>query len=96
MAEQPKDPKAASGRLKAPSSDLLKNLPVKQRLPMQYAQKLGYLRENYKHIYLKFEEGTISADLADVLSKTGFLPHPQPDQKIKVLIHNIIKWLAVC
>lgn len=93
MTEQPKDPKAASGRLKAPSYDLLKNLPVKQRLPMQYAQKLGYLRENYKHIYLKFEEGTISADLADVLSKTGFLPHPQPDQKIKVLIHNIIKWL---
>ncbi len=93
MAKEPKDPKAASGRLKGPSPDLLKNLPVKQRLPMQYAHKLEFLRENHKHIYLKFEEGGITVDLADVLTKTGFVPHPQPEQKIKVLIHNIIKWL---
>ncbi len=93
MAEQPKDPKAASGRLKTSSPDILRNLPVKQRLPMQYSQKLDNLRDTYKHIYLKFEDGAITADLADVLTKTGFLPHPQPDQKIKVLIHNIIKWL---
>ncbi len=93
MAEQPKDPKTASGRLKVPSSDLLKNLPVKQRLPMLYSQKLEYLRETYKHIYIKFETAGITTDLTDVLAKTGFLPHPQPEQKIKVLIHNIIKWL---
>ncbi|MBI5636372.1 MAG: hypothetical protein HZA03_00210 [Nitrospinae bacterium] len=93
MAEQPKDPRTASGRLKAPSPDVLRNLPVKQRLPLQYAQKLEFLRENYKHIYLKFEEGEITADLTDVLAKTGFIPHPQPEQKIKVLIHNVIKWL---
>lgn len=93
MAEQPKDPKTASGRIKIPSPDLLKNLPVKQRLPMQYAHKLEYLRENYRHIYIKFETAGITTDLTDVLAKSGFLPHPQPDQKIKVLIHNIIKWL---
>lgn len=96
MAEQPKDPRTASGRLKTSPPDIIRNLPVKQRLPMQYAQKLDNLRDTYKHIYLKFEDAALTAEFAEVLAKTGFLPHPQPDQKIKVLIHNIVKWLEGC
>ncbi len=81
-------------RQKQLSPELLKNLPPKQRVPLQYGPKLEQLRRSYPSICLKFEEGGIVTDLTDVLAKMEFTPLPQPDQKPRVLVHNLIKWLG--
>lgn len=75
------------------SPELLKNLPFKQRVALVYADRLAFVGKRHPHVSYRLEDAALATDLAEIFKKIGFEPHPQPDQAVKVLIHNIIKWI---
>ena len=86
-------PESSAGKRAAVSPELLKNLPFKQRIALTYADQLDFLVKRHPHISYRLEDAALATDLAEIFKKIGLDPHPQPDQAVKVLIHNIIKWI---
>ncbi len=86
-------PTPSTGKKPAVSPELLKNLPFKQRAALMYADRLEFAVKRHPHISYRLEDAALATDLAEIFTKIGFEPHPQPDQAVKVLIHNIIKWI---
>ncbi len=83
----------AGGKKPAVSPELLKNLPFKQRIALTYADRLEFTARRHPHISYRLEDTSMATDLSEIFGKIGLEPHPQPDQAVKVLIHNIIKWI---
>ncbi|MBI5179279.1 MAG: tetratricopeptide repeat protein [Nitrospinae bacterium] len=79
---------------KTPSKDALKNLPFKQRIALEYAPILDSLVQRFGHVSYRVEDAALATEMSDVLTRIGFQSHPQPDQQVKVLVHNIVKWLG--
>ncbi|MBI5637800.1 MAG: tetratricopeptide repeat protein [Nitrospinae bacterium] len=86
-------PVSAAGKKTAVSPELLKNLPFKQRAALMYADRLEFAGKRHPHISYRLEDTALATDLAEIFGKIGLEPHPQPDQAVKVLIHNIVKWI---
>ncbi len=86
-------PPTPAGKKAAVSPELLKNLPFKQRVALMYADRLEFSVKRHRHISYRLEDAALATDLGEIFSKIGLEPHPQPDQAVKVLIHNIIKWV---
>ncbi len=86
-------PTPAAPKKPAVSPELLKNLPFKQRVAVAYADRLEFVGKRHPHASYRLEDTALATDLAEIFKKIGLEPHPQPDQAVKVLIHNIIKWI---
>lgn len=77
----------------AKSKKMFGNLPLKQRLYLEYKEKLESLYLEYPHIAYSFSESELSTNFGDVIEKAGFSSHSGPNQEIKVLIKNITTWV---
>jgi serine/threonine protein kinase/tetratricopeptide (TPR) repeat protein len=58
--------------------EVSRRLPVKQRLYLTYKPKLAPLARRFPHIVYSIDDKPLARNLADILEKTGFIPHVGP------------------
>ena len=68
-------------------------LPHRQRLALEYKQKLKLLVANCPHLSYSFNDKDLADDMGEIFQKFGFTIHPQPKQETGLLVRYLTQGL---